>query len=166
MGLCACGYPEWSLRKVKHQLKSRKTTKNNRKKHQEGSSKWPVIVIPYTEKVSETTARIMKKYNVPVAVKPQRMLKGVLVHPEDKQKKEDISECVYRVPCGNCVETYVDETGRKLGIDHLGSMSQEHRVDSKWIPRLNELLPEVNIQPSCQNITSPLSPITQRKKTM
>jgi len=79
-------------------VKSRTTTKNNRKKHQEqeGSSKRPVIVIPYVEKVSETIARIMKKYNVPVAMKPWRtLLKGLLVHPKDKQKKEDITECVY-----------------------------------------------------------------------
>ena len=45
--LCASGYPQWSFREVKHQLKSRTTTKNNRKKHQEDSSKGPVIVTPY-----------------------------------------------------------------------------------------------------------------------
>jgi len=160
MGVCACGYPEWSLRKVKHQLKSRKTTKNNRKKHQEGSSKWPVIVIPYTEKVSETTARIMKKYNVPVAVKPQRMLKGVLVHPEDKQKKEDISECVYRVPCGNCDKTsYIGETGRKLGI-----RLQEYRMEEDY--KTKRAFTRSQRTASLHNITSLFSPITQRKKTV
>ena len=47
--LHACGYPEWSFTKVKRQVKSRAIKKNNRKKHQEGSSKWLVIVIPYIE---------------------------------------------------------------------------------------------------------------------
>ena len=29
-------------------------------------------------------------------------LKSVLVHPKDKQEKEDLTECVYKVPCANC----------------------------------------------------------------
>ena len=41
-------------------------------------------------------------------------LKGTLVHPRDKPDKEDITECVYKVPCANCDKTYVGETGRKL----------------------------------------------------
>jgi len=44
-------------------------------------------VIPYIEKVLEAIARVMKKYNVPVAMKPWKTLKGSLVHPKDKQKK-------------------------------------------------------------------------------
>jgi len=36
------------------------------------------------ENVSEAVARIMRKHNVPVAMKPYRTLKSVLVHPKDK----------------------------------------------------------------------------------
>ena len=75
-----------------------------------------MIVIPYVEKVSEAIVRIMKKHNVPVAMKPWKTLKDLLVHPKDKQDKEDITECVYKVPCANCDKTYVGETGRKLGV--------------------------------------------------
>jgi len=74
-----------------------------------------MIVIPYVEKVSETIMRIMKKHNVPVTMKPWKTLKDLLVHKKDKQDKEDITECVYKVPCANCDKTYVGETGRKLG---------------------------------------------------
>jgi len=42
--------------------------------------------------------------------------KGVLVHPKDKQDKEDVIECVYKVPCANCDKTYIGETGRKFGV--------------------------------------------------
>ena len=35
--------------------------------------------------------------------------------PKAKQDKEDIRECVYKVPCANGDQTYVGETGRNLG---------------------------------------------------
>jgi len=44
--------------------------------------------------------------------------------PKDKQDKEDIPECVYKVPCANCDKTYVGETGRKLGI-----RLHEHKIE-------------------------------------
>jgi len=48
----------------------------------------------------------------------------VLVHPKDKQEKEDLTECVYKVPCANCDKTYIGETGRKFGV-----RLQEHRTE-------------------------------------
>jgi len=67
----------------------------------------------------------MRKYDVPVAfLKPYKTLKNVLVHPEDKQNKEEITECVYKVPCANCDKTCVDETERKFGV-----RLQEHRTE-------------------------------------
>jgi len=38
-------------------------------------------------------------YSVRLAMKPGKTLKDLLVHPKDKQDKEDITECVYKVPC-------------------------------------------------------------------
>ena len=56
--------------------------------------KRPMVVIPYVENVSESIARIMRKHHEPAAVKPYKTLKSVLVHPKDKQEKEDLTECV------------------------------------------------------------------------
>jgi len=39
-------------------------------KKQEASVKMPMIVIPYVQNVFEATVRVMKKHNVPVAMKP------------------------------------------------------------------------------------------------
>ena len=47
-------------------------------------------------------ARIMRKHQVFVAMKPVKTLRKVLVHPKDKQQKEEITDCVYKIPCGNC----------------------------------------------------------------
>jgi len=53
------------------------------------------------------------------------ILKTVLVHPKDRQEKEDLTECVYKVPCANCSDkTYIGETGRKFEV-----RLQEHRTD-------------------------------------
>jgi len=49
---------------------------------------------------------------------------SVLVHPKDKQEKEDLTECVYKVPCASCDKTYIGETGRKFGV-----RLQEHRTE-------------------------------------
>ena len=77
---------------------------------QRDSSQRPVVVIPYVENVSEAVARIMRKHNVPVAIKPYKTLKTVLVHPKDKQEKEDLTEYVYKVPYANCDKTYIGKT--------------------------------------------------------
>jgi len=96
---------------------------------QRDSPKRPLIVIPYVQNVSGSIARIMRKYDAPVAMKPYKTLKNVLVHPKDKQNKEEITECVYKVPCANCDKTYVGETGRKFGV-----RLQEHRTEVEAKP--------------------------------
>ena len=102
--------------------------KPKKKKKQDAAVTRPSVVIPYVEKVSETVARIMKKYNVPCAIKPRVTLKNVLVHPKDHEDKEQTTECVYKVPCASYEKTYIGETGRKLGV-----RLQEHssEVESK-----------------------------------
>lgn len=82
------------------------------------------VVIPYVEKVSETVARVLRKHNVAVAMRPVRTLKRLLIHPKDKQDKEEITECVYKIPCSNCDKKYIGETGRKLGV-----RLKEHRSE-------------------------------------
>ena len=92
MPLRACGYPSWAFSKVTRQIES--SGEKKQKKPQEDSVKRPLVVIQYVEKVSEAIARIMKKYNVPVAMKPWKTLKKLLTHPKDKQDMEDVTECV------------------------------------------------------------------------
>ena len=55
-------------------------------------------------------------------MKPWVTLKNVLVHPKDREDKEQTTECA------SCEKTYIGETGRKLGV-----RLQEHRseVESK-----------------------------------
>jgi len=96
--LQACGYPSWPFSKVRRQMEFKGDKRKKKNKKQEASVKRPMIAIPYVEKVSEATVRIMKKHNVSVAMKPWKTLKDFLVHPKDEQDKEDITERVQRFP--------------------------------------------------------------------
>jgi len=71
-------------------------------------------------------------------MKPWETLKDLLVHPKDKQDKEDKTKCVYMVPCANCDKMYVGETGRKQGYMN---------IKRKLSPRPNKLLPEASALP-------------------
>jgi len=65
--LWACGYPKWTFNKVRRQIESKRDKKTTK---QRDSLQQPMVVIPYVEDVSESVARIMRKHNVPVAIKP------------------------------------------------------------------------------------------------
>ena len=65
-------------------------------------------------------------HRVPVTMKPVKTLRRLLVHPKDKQEKEEITDCVYKIPCGNWDKTYIGETGRKFGI-----RLKEHKTEGE-----------------------------------
>ena len=60
--------------------------------------------------VSETLARVLRKYDVHVAHVPTRKLKHTLVNVKDKLRKECFPGVVYEVPCANCDSVYIGET--------------------------------------------------------
>ena len=91
---------------------------------QRDSSQWPMVVILYVENVSEAVARIMRKHNVPVTVKPYKTLKSILVHPKDKQEKEDLTECVYKVPCANCIRSTSAKLEGNLESDYKNTVRE------------------------------------------
>ena len=112
---------KWTFNRVRTHIESKRDKKT---RQQRNFSQRPMVVIPYVDNVSEAVARIVRKHNVPVAMKPYKTLKSVLVHAKDKQEKEDVTECVYKVPYANCDKTYIGETERKFGV-----RLQEHRTE-------------------------------------
>ena len=83
-----------------------------------------MVVIPYIKGLSESISRIFKKHNISTAMRPHKTLRNILVHPKDKQPKEDKAEVIYSIPCKNCNKVYVGETGRKFG-----TRLAEHKKD-------------------------------------
>jgi len=46
------------------------------------------------------------------------------VRPKDKQEKEEVTDCVYKIPRSNCETTYIGEIGRKFG-----TRLKEHKTE-------------------------------------
>jgi len=98
------------------------------------------------EGASERLSLVIKKHRVPVSVRPVWTLRSLLVHPKDKQEKEEVTDCVYKIPCSNCEMTYIGETGRKFG-----SRLKEHKTEVEWRQQQVNHSLEVSVYPVCQN---------------
>ena len=101
--LRACGYPSWSFAKVRHQIESKGTKK--RKKRWRSWKNGPCD--PLCRKGFGSDSESYEETQCSL---------------EDFE--ENITECIYRVPCANCDKTYVGETGQKLSV-----RLQEHRTE-------------------------------------
>jgi predicted GIY-YIG superfamily endonuclease len=71
-------------------------------------------VIPYFQDRSKKLQRIYNKFGVQIIHKPTNTICDLLVHPKDKTPKEKKCGILYLIPCDNCEEFYVGETGRAL----------------------------------------------------
>ncbi|XP_072037303.1 uncharacterized protein [Amphiura filiformis] len=96
-----CGYPKWTMEKVKTDRANKVKNKPN-KKDNPNAEKNKCVVIPYIAGVSEKISRIVKKHNISTAMKPHTTIKKMLVHPKDKQEKERTANCVFEIPCKSC----------------------------------------------------------------
>jgi len=74
--LLSCGYPDWTFRKVKYQIRVKMT---ERKQKSEQKTRRPIV-----EGTSERVSRVMKKHQMPVTMRPVKTLK-LLFHKFLKQ---------------------------------------------------------------------------------
>ncbi|XP_072019409.1 uncharacterized protein [Amphiura filiformis] len=122
-----CGYPDWSIKKVKDQMAKPKSKKERKKKDDSNKSKG-LVVVPYVEGVSERISRVFKTYNIATAMKPHCTLRNLLVHPKDKREPHNSTDVIYSIPCKNCNSAYIGETGRKFG-----KRLDEHKTEAEKI---------------------------------
>ena len=121
--LATCGYPEWTINKVKSDKQKRLSKTTATKKNDKDKSKG-LVVVPYVSGVSERIARVYKKHGFATSFKPHKTLRQMLVHPKDKLDHLQKAETVYEIPCAGCPKTYIGETGRAFG-----TRLQEHKKD-------------------------------------
>ena len=109
--------------------------KPSKRKQRRDSANRRLVVLPYVEGTSERIARVMRKHHVPVAMRPVKTLKSLLVQPKDKQEKEEITDCVYKIPCASCEKCYIGQSGRKFGTRLKKRKTEVESIISKPFTR-------------------------------
>ena len=123
------------------------TNKRKKKKSENENQSKGMVVIPYVKGLSEAVSRVFKKHRVSTAMRPFQTIKNMIVHPKDKQSTSEKAEIIYKIPCKNCEQVYIGESGRKFGI-RLG----EHIKDC-----------ECNVKSAYTKATRKLSETTMEK---
>ena len=73
------------------------------------------VTIPYVKYTSEAIRRILSPLGIKTTFQPINTLRQLIVHPKDPIPKEDKAGVVYQIPCSDCPQTYIGQTGRTLG---------------------------------------------------
>ena len=82
------------------------------------------MVLPYVpDGCSEKLARVLRKHDVRVFYKPINKLQTIFGLPKDPVDPHKTCGVVYRVPCSDCLKTYVGQTGNSLH-----TRLQQHRA--------------------------------------
>ena len=127
--LHTCGYPDWALKRVKEQMNWKKAIRKDKSKKDKAQEKSRgVVTVPYVHSFTEKVQRIFTKHRVATVVKPQTTLRQVLVHPKDKVDKHKKAGVEYKIPCNQCKNVYIGETGRQLA-----TRITEHRKEAEKI---------------------------------
>ncbi|XP_064633649.1 uncharacterized protein LOC135491607 [Lineus longissimus] len=119
-----------------------KVNKNNpKKKNTQNPDSRPkaLAVLPYVKGVTETIERYMRKAGVATACRPHTTIRQLLVHPKDKRDMLDITDCIYQIPCANCDNAYIGETGRKFSVRLKEHQKDVGTVKDRKYTRANRL---------------------------
>ena len=74
------------------------------------------ISVPYIPNTTEKMNRVLRPLNISLASKPTVTLRNQLCRLKDKTPLLDNKDVVYKIPCQDCPEFYIGETGRPLNI--------------------------------------------------
>ena len=119
--LSECGYPEWTINKVKKD-RSTSAASNNATKTDKSKG---LAVIPCIEGLSARIARVFRKHGFSTAMKPNNTLRSMLVHLKDKLLTQQKSEAIYEIPCADCPKSYICETGLSFGTRQIEHQHQK-----------------------------------------
>ena len=106
-----CGYPSWTIKKVKEQQSQKEKPKKRK-----NTEKSKGMVIPlYVKGVTEPIQCILKHHEISTLARPHQNIRRLLMHPKDKVEDSKKTDCVYQIPCKSCNHTCIGETGRTFG---------------------------------------------------
>ena len=91
--------------------------------------------LPYIRGVSEAAERLLKPLGVRAAHKPTETLRLKLCRMKDPVEPHDLAGVVYKIPCTNCSQCYVGETGKELKTrlhEHHLAMWRADKLSHLW----------------------------------
>ena len=71
-----------------------------------------VAAIPYVRGVSESINRILKKVNIRMVMRPDKLKWKLMKRAKDSVPAEDTTGIVYAIGCADCPQIYIVETAR------------------------------------------------------
>ena len=106
-----------------------------RKETNKATSRRTLVTVPYIQGLTEKLQCIYPSHQISTAVRPHTSLRKMLVHPKDKIDIDNVTGCVYEIPCHNCEKTYIDETGRLFGPHKKEHQDETERMSEKKFTR-------------------------------
>ena len=86
--------------------------------------------LPYIKGVTEPLTRVLKRHEIAVVNKPLKTLQQEFPIPKSRPQFTSQPDVVYKIPCGNCLWSYIGETGRSFG-----TRKKEHTRNVKTVPK-------------------------------
>lgn len=102
------GYPKRLVQKILT------TDDRNKGKVNNGEEEKKTLIIPYVKGISEKIEKVGKKLNLRVVFKYYNSIKKNLMHMKHQVNYENKKGVVYKIPCSQCQQSYIGETGRTL----------------------------------------------------
>ena len=112
---------------INRAIRHRRIRNNNANNHSNNQLSIKYISAPYIQGPSEIINRTLKKHNIILTCKPSRTIKNQLPQVKDPIPINETPNVVYKIPCNNCDEFYIGETGRSLETrkkEHQGSIQR------------------------------------------
>lgn len=118
-------------RLINNVIKQRLHKMYNTLENEEKQSTNKFVTIPYVKGLGEKLCRYLRQYKINVAFKPMDKVKDKLfTKTKDKIPKENNTNVVYKINCGQCAKSYIGETSQFL---HKRLEQHKYNIKSKNI---------------------------------
>ena len=106
-------YSEKEVNKaIRRRRRNNQTNASNPTNNNQPTIKY--ISAPYIKGPSEIMNRVLKKHDIVLSCKPSRTIKNQVCHVKDPIPADETPNVIYKLPCQDCNEVYIGETGRSL----------------------------------------------------
>ena len=129
------GYPRHMVRQA-----LTKTTRRHEHEERSDATRPPLCVLPYVRGLSEKIKRICDSRGVKTVFKRTRTVRDMLTKVKGTHKNSD-KGVIYRIPCVDCDNIYIGETGRPFHVrlkEHQRAVTQGDRRNANAVHHMDK----------------------------